>query len=177
MKAEIRRQGIEYKSQEQEQQKMFAAASILAGRFQGHIPDEFYEFSRSQIMNDFQQRLKNQGSSLDEYLEQSGMGKQQFGIQVMLQVRETLRQSFALDALARHLKLKLSEDDREKALSAMAKGKEDQLLQQFEGSGRMYVLDEAALRIKANQWLVDTATFEYVDVDPETGAPIVDDQA
>jgi trigger factor len=91
------------------------------------------------------------------------MDKQQYGLQVMLQVRETLRQSCSLDALARHLKMKLTDQDIDVALHAMAPGKEEEALQQFAGTGRDYLLHEAALRIKANQWLVDTATFDYID--------------
>jgi trigger factor len=163
LKAEIRAQGINFKTEQLEQQKMFASASMLATRFQGHIKDEFYEYTRDEIMRDFNNQLQAQKMSMDDYLQQIGMDKQQYGLQVMLQVRETLRQSFSLDALARHLKMKLTDQDIDVALHAMAPGKEEEALQQFAGTGRDYLLHEAALRIKANQWLVDTATFDYID--------------
>jgi len=83
-------------------------------------------------------------------------------MQLMMQVRESLRQGFALDALARHLKLKVTDEDYEDALKRIAPGHEEEARKEYEGTGRTYLITEAALRTKANKWLYDTATFEYM---------------
>lgn len=156
----IRKQGIEYKTNEQEGTKFFLVASALAERFQGFIPDEIYEHTRDDMLANLREQLKQSGMSIEEYAQSMGMEQQQFNMGFMMQVRETLRQSFALDALARHLKLSVEEEDIQDALSRMAPEKEEAVRTDLEGSGRSYLLTEAALRTKANKWLVDTAIFE-----------------
>jgi len=45
----------------------------------------------------------------------------------------------------------------------MAPGHEKEARQEFELTGRMYLIREAALRNKANSWLVETATINYAE--------------
>jgi trigger factor len=158
----IRQNGLEYKGRELEQMKYNLAASELASRMQGSIPDELYEFTRSDIIANYQAQLAQNNMDIQQFLKQQGMDEQQFSMQIMLQTRETLRQGFSLDALARHLKLSIAEEDIADALTRMAPGHENEARAQFEGSGRMFQLREAALRNKANKWLVDNATFEVL---------------
>lgn len=158
----MRQQGIEYKTQEQENMKFFLAASSLAERFQGTIPDEIYEFTSADMQQNLNEQLKQQGMSMEQYIQSMGMDQQSFNMQFMMQVRETLRQSFALDALARHLKLTVTSEDIEDTIKRMAPGNEDRARAEFEGSGRLYMLREAATRTKANQWLVENSTFEIM---------------
>lgn len=74
------------------------AASELARRFQGSIADEVYEAMREQLMNNVRQTAQQQGKTLDAFIEEQG-GQQQFGMMMMMQIRELLVQGFALDAL------------------------------------------------------------------------------
>ncbi|MDR2035738.1 MAG: hypothetical protein LBP91_03585 [Coriobacteriales bacterium] len=159
----FRKQGTEYKTKEQDNMKFFSAASELASRFIGVIPDEIYESTRSEMLANMTAQLKQQGMTLQHYLQSVGMDMQQFDMNLMIQVRETLRQGFALDALARHLKLTLSEEDLADTLTRMSPGNEERLRAELEGSGRSYILTEAATRTKANKWLVENATFETVE--------------
>jgi trigger factor len=159
----LREQGMAYKSKEQENMRFFLVASALAERFQGFIADEIYEHTRSDMLANLREQLKQSGMTIEQYAQSMGMEQQQFNMNFMLQVRETLRQSFALDALARHLKLKVAEEDKEDALKRMAPGNEERARTDLEGSGRGYLLDEAALRTKANKWLVETAVFEVAE--------------
>ncbi|MDR3053745.1 MAG: trigger factor [Coriobacteriales bacterium] len=157
----IREQGMEAKNKQLEQMRIFTAASELAKRFKGKIADEFYEHTRSDLMANIQQQLQRQGQTLQEYLKAQGTDEQQFGMSIMLQTREVLTQGFSLDALARHLKLAVDETDIEEAFRLMAPGHEKEVRAEFEGTGRMYQIREAALRTKANKWLVETAEITY----------------
>jgi trigger factor len=162
LKQMIRKEGMDYKTREQEESKLFFTASELAKRFKGTISDEIYEYTRANMLQGLSASLKQQGTDLKTYLASQGMDEQQFSMQLMLQVRESLRQGFALDALAKHLKLTVTEEDYNDAISRIAPGREQQARQEFEGSGRTYLITEAALRTKANKWLIETATFEYI---------------
>jgi trigger factor len=159
----IRREGMEFKEKEFEDQKFFVVASELAKRFKGRISDDLYEYTRTSLLQNLTQSLEQQGMTLEQYLKQMGMEEQQFSMSVMMQVRETLRQGFALDALAKHLKLTLTEADIEDAIHRIAPGNEERARQEYEGTGRTYLLNEAALRTKANKWLLETANIEYVE--------------
>lgn len=156
----MREQGLEYKNREQENMKFFLVASALAERFKGSIADDIYEYTRADMLANLSEQLKQNGMTLPQYIQSMGMEDQQFNMNFMMQVRETLRQSFALDALARHLKITINDEDVADTLSRMAPGNEQRARADLEGSGRMFLLTEAAMRTKANKWLVETATYE-----------------
>ncbi|MDR2491925.1 MAG: hypothetical protein LBD25_00440 [Coriobacteriales bacterium] len=162
LRALIRESGLEHKRREVEEYLYYAVASELATRMEGSIPDEVYEHTRGEIISNLMAKLKHENKDMKQFLQQQGIDEQQFSMQVMLQTRETLRQGFSLEALARHLKMSVTEQDIDAVLRRMAPGKEDEARRQFEGSGCSYQLREAALRNKANQWLYDTAVFEPV---------------
>jgi trigger factor len=152
--------GLRYKKQEQQETKYFYTASALADRMIGSIPDDIYEHTQVELLANLRKQCDAAGITMQDFFKQRGIPEQQFSMQVMLETRERLRQSFSLDALARHLELTLEEADIGAALSKMAPGNEDKARQEFEGTGRGYLLREAAMRTKANTWLVETAKYE-----------------
>ena len=145
------------------------AASELARRFQGSIADEVYEAMREQLMNNVRQTAQQQGKTLDAFIEEQG-GQQQFGMMMMMQIRELLVQGFALDALFRHEHLVLNDDDINAACRAMNPQVNPKMLRQrLEQTGRGFMLREAAERLKANNWLLEHANIriagEQADAD------------
>jgi trigger factor len=163
LREEIRKQGLAHREQELMGMKTFLAASEFAKRFKGSIPDEFYELTRDSIMQNLQQNLRAQGKTMQDFIKEQGGGEQQFSMQLMMQTREVLTQGFSLDALARHLKLEISDEDIEETFRLMAPGHEKDARMEFELTGRLYQIHEGALRNKANKWLVETAEIEYID--------------
>ena len=161
LREEIRKQGIEFKEKDLDGMKSYIAASEFAKRFKGSIADELYEMTREDIMRNMQQSLQAQGKTLKEYAKEVPGGEQQFSMQLMLQTREVLIQGFTLDALARHLKLEVTPQDIEETFHLMAPGHEQEARMEFEMTGRMYQIEEGALRNKANQWLVENAEIDY----------------
>ncbi|MCL2756601.1 MAG: hypothetical protein FWD43_00775 [Coriobacteriia bacterium] len=159
----IREEGVAYKTEHIEEIKLFAVASELAMRIQGDIPDELYEYTRDELMANIRQQLQQNNMQFEDYLAQQGLDEQSFSMQLVFRTGVTLRQRLALDALARHMKLKLTDDDIEAALENMAPGHKEELRQQLESNGRMYQLTETAMRQKANKWLYDTASYEVVN--------------
>jgi trigger factor len=142
---------------------MQLAAAELAKRFKGNkIPDEIYESTRDSLVQNIRADLQQQGKSWDDFVKENG-GEQQFGMMLMLQTRETLVQGFSLDALFRHEKMTLTQDDLLATCHAMnPQGNPKQMLKQVEDAGRGFALRESAQRMKANRWLVDHAKINYV---------------
>lgn len=152
---------------EYENYKLQLVASELARRFQGAIADEVYEAMRDSMVGNIRAELQQQGRTWEEFVAENG-GEQQFGIMLMMQVREVLVQGFALDAVFRHEKLTLTDQDILDACAAMNPNADPrQTRQQFEQSGRGFALRESAERMKANRWALERAT---VHVPEEMGA-------
>ncbi|MDR2587087.1 MAG: trigger factor [Coriobacteriales bacterium] len=163
LREEIRKQGLAQREQELAGARRFFVASELAKRFKGKIPDELYEMTRNSIVQSLQQSLREQGRTLEEFIQQQAGDEQQFSMQLMMQAREMLAQGFSLDALARHLELEVTDEDIAETFRLMAPGHEKEARMEFELTGRMYQVHEGALRNKANKWLLETAEIEYLD--------------
>lgn len=139
------------------------AAAELVKRFDGRIPDEAYEATRDNVVNNLRRSLQQQGKTWEEFLEESG-GEQQVGMMLMIQTREVLVQGFVLDAVYRHAKLNITDEDIDAACRSMnPQAHPRQIRQQFEQTGTMFALREAAERLKANKWAVEQAKITYVD--------------
>jgi trigger factor len=162
LREEIRRQGLVHRERELTIMKSVLAIAEFAKRFKGSIPDELYELTRDGIAQNLRQNLAAQGKSMREFIQEQG-GEQQFSMQLMMQAREMLTQSFSLDALARHLELEVTDKDIDETFRLMAPGHEREAHMEFELTGRMYQIHEGALRNKANAWLVENAEIEYLD--------------
>lgn len=147
-----------------------AAAAELATRFQGKIADEVYEHMREQLVSNIRMDLQQQGMTWEQFVEQNG-GEQQFGMMLMLQVRQMLTQGFALDAYFRHKGMSINEEDLVEACRAMnPQMNPKQMIKQAESAGHMFALRESAERLKANKDLVEKAEIEVVDPEAVTSA-------
>ncbi len=164
------RSGLEKQDREAyESYRMQLAASELAKRFEGSIDDEAYEATRASLLNDMRVNLQQQGKSWDDFLEENG-GEQQVGMMLMLQTREVLVQGFSLDAVFRHEHLTLSDQDILDACRAMnPRANPQQTRNQFEQSGRGFVLRETAERMKANKWVLEHAIVTIAESQSQSG--------
>lgn len=141
---------------EYENYKRQVAASELAKRFTGRIADEVYEAMQQTMLMNMRGELQQQGMTFEQFVEQNG-GEQQFNMMLMMQIRETLVQGYALDALFRHEGLVVTGEDLEDACRLMNPQNPQMARQQMESSGRGFALREIAERMKANKWLLEHA--------------------
>ncbi|WP_172134989.1 trigger factor [Adlercreutzia sp. ZJ473] len=158
---------------------MQAVASELGRRFQGKIADEAYEAMRDNLVQNLRVNLQQQGKDWEEFVQENG-GEQQFGMMLMLQTREMLVQGFALDAVFRHEKLTLTDDDINAACHVMnPQANPKQIRQQFEQSGRGFALRESAERMKANRWALEHAIVKHPEEAPAAApeAPAAEEAA
>lgn len=135
----------------------YRTAAQLSERLEGNLPDAVFEARYAQMLQDFRRSLDEQDLSEDTYFESQHVASQDFKVRLMSQTREQLRQELALDALARHLGMKLDGDDMKAYYHAAMPGKEELMKARIENSGGLRAAQESALRLKANTWLVDHA--------------------
>lgn len=138
------------------------AADELAKRLVGHIPDEIYEGTMVENQTKLRQRVQSQGMSWDQFVEQNG-GEQQFGMMMMLDVRQQLMRGYALDAYYRHEGLSFGEQDLDEVCFTMNPRNPKVTRERMEKSGFGYALREAAERLCACKRLVECADITYTD--------------
>lgn len=142
------------------QYRRYVAVSKLSQRLDGNVPDAAFEAAYDELLQSFRMAMRERDMTEEQYLAKEGITAQDFKTSLMMQTREQLRQEFALDALIRHEGMELEEDDIKEYCREQAPGREVQYAQHAANQGGMRALRLAALRTKANKWLVDTAEIE-----------------
>lgn len=143
-----------------ELQKRQRAVIELAKRLEGDIPDDALAHMRDNIESGMREQAAQQGMTFEEFVDELG-GKEQADTLLLWNARETLRQSFALDAFYRHEGLEVTQEDLERAAEAMAPSLEPKAaIQYMRKMGRMHTLKETAQRMKANDRLLEQAIVE-----------------
>ncbi|MCL2339974.1 MAG: hypothetical protein FWC59_03665 [Actinomycetia bacterium] len=160
---ELLRQSLErYQQQELQEYLSYSAADQLAQRLVGEISAEIITATKNDLLENLEHGLNREQRSLADFIAEQG-GEAAFAEQVNAQVLAVLRQGFALDAYARERKLTVSDEDLTATFRRMAPGQEVEARQDFEQTGKLYIMEEAARRIKANEQLLATAHRLYLD--------------
>lgn len=158
-KESLRKEVTEEKTNAHRQQVANACANELGERIVGELPDDIFQACLEDLKKQFEAEAQQMGLTMDEYREKLHLNPQQFSMATMFQVEAQLRQTFALEALARHLEMEVEEEDYEKLYSLIAPGHEGLAQSQMERNGRTFAVTEAALHAKANDYLMTHATI------------------
>ncbi len=153
-----------------DQLKLQVAASELGKRFQGKIEDAVYEAMRDTLLASMRAQVSAQGMSFEDFVASQG-GDQAFNMMLMLQTREMLVQGYALDAVFRHEKLTINDDDILAVCATMSPQDPQAIKRQMDEEGRGFALREMAERNKANQWVLDHANVTVQDAPDAASEP------
>ena len=134
------------------------AAEAIASRFEGKIPDGAYISMRESLMESIKASVSGQGKKWEDYLAEIG-GQEQLNIMLLLEARQTLAQGYALDAVFRHFKLHIVDQDIDDMCRSMNPDNPAAVRKAMEEGGRSFALRESAERYKAGMYLVDHATI------------------
>ena len=127
------------------------------------VPEDYQNSVYTEVLQEFLQQLQRQGTTVDAYLQARGVDFESFLADVREQADERARQSLALDAVARHLGLEVSEDELAEEFGKSGVEDPEASLKEFRDAGRLPAVREALLRNKALTWLVENATVTEVD--------------
>ncbi|WP_102378284.1 hypothetical protein [Raoultibacter timonensis] len=128
----------------------------LEKRLQGEIHDDFYRASYKAQMDKLERELAMQGKTLDDYFEEEKANEEEFSMKMLIRSGESLRQGFALETLFEGRGMTLSDKDIEAACVRLL-GSDSCDEEALQSSGKHRVVEEAAKRMKAIGWLVETA--------------------
>lgn len=146
-----------------ENERSVRAVNALSQRFDGKIDDYWYETTRADLMKNYEEQAQSQGMTMAQMLQAQGMGEQQFGMMLMMQVREMLVQGFSLDAWARHFKMVPTDADVLEVANIMSNGRGQEVMDQIKAEKDREKIEGmriAARRYLANKNLVETAVIK-----------------
>ncbi len=152
------------------QLKEHRSLAKLAQRIHGSVPEEYVQYTRTEMLQQFFNRLQQQETTFDAWLQQNQLTPDQFQADLDLEAKDQAAQNLALDALARERGIVVEEEDIVKEFSAVDNPEE--VRAQWEAAGRMAYIREGILRGKACEWLMETAIVTETDEpEPEVNDP------
>ncbi|HIU05528.1 MAG TPA: trigger factor [Candidatus Coprousia avicola] len=136
----------------------------LAERLELDEMDADYEQSVfSELGQNFLSSLSARGMSLDAWLQANGMTGDQFIADLHHQADDVARESLALDALARELKVEVTDEDINHEFETAGVEDAEATRERFIAEGRMPAVRDSIRRSKAVDWLVENAQVTEVD--------------
>ena len=138
-------------------QQRQAVSIELAKRLEGQIPDVIIRNMFAELLEGLKTQLRSQETAFSDFLTEHG-GEENVNMLLMWQARESLRQGYALDAVYRHEKLKITEEDID-ATCCTISGLDNptRARETARAMGKMHVVKETAQRFKASDWAVEQA--------------------
>lgn len=162
LRESLRQTMLQQVEQQIYQMKVNEAGAAIGRRFKGSIADEIHDATQRALLDDLRMRARMEGMPFDQYVEQMG-GQQNFSMMLALSARETLAQGYALDAVFRHEKLKVTDADVAATCRVMNPEDPRAVCREMEDNGRGFALREACERYVANRWLADHAEVEEIE--------------
>lgn len=138
--------------------------AALAERLELEEMDEDYEQSVFQELGQqFLSNLSARGMSLDQWLQANRLTSDQFISDLHHQADDVARESLALDALARELKIEVTDEDIDAEFERAGVEDVEASKASFVTEGRMPAVRDSIRRSKACDWLVENAQVTEVD--------------
>lgn len=138
--------------------------AALAERLELEEMDEDYEQSVFQELGQqFLSNLSARGMSLDQWLQANRLTSEQFISDLHRQADDVARESLALDALARELKIEVTDEDIDAEFERAGVEDVEASKASFVSEGRMPAVRDSIRRSKACDWLVENAQVTEVD--------------
>lgn len=123
------------------------------------IPDAMVETEQRQIIEEFSQRMRMQGLTMEQYMQFTGMTPQALMEQTKPQALKRIQSRLVLEAVAKVEDLKASEEDYAAEIKDMSEKyqmEEDKIKEMLGEKGKKQVEEDLAIR-KAVDFLVDNA--------------------
>ena len=138
--------------------------AALAERLELEEMDEDYEQSVFQELGQqFLSNLSARGMSLDQWLQANRLTSEQFISDLHHQADDVARESLAHDALARELKIEVTDEDIDAEFERAGVEDVEASKASFVTEGRMPAVRDSIRRSKACDWLVENAQVTEVD--------------
>ncbi|MCL1890926.1 MAG: trigger factor [Coriobacteriia bacterium] len=133
------------------------ASQKLAARLEGEPPEELIKQTEQNNYQDFFKSLQDNHATFDQYLEANKLTSEEFREQMHEQAAQNAASALALDSLARHLEMTVSDEEIYDEFVKSGTEKPEELFKEWQNQGRLSEVREGLLRMKAARHLCETA--------------------
>ena len=133
----------------------------LVERFEGEVPQYYFEFMRDEVSRELMDQLKKDGTSLQDFILKNNIEAEKVQAEVTEEATNRAKRDMALEALFREKGWEITDEDIRKEL----KGNEeaDKTIAELKEAHRMADLRKMCRQSKAARWLAQTADIEVVE--------------
>ena len=156
---EIRNKLADRKAAEAKKKKESDAVDAVIAGAQMEIPDAMVETQQRQMLQDYAQRMRYQGISMEQYMQYTGMTTQLLLDQMKPQALKSIQTRLVLSAVAKAEKMEPSEEEFEeevKRLSEVYQKEADEVKELLGEKGRKQVMEDLSIR-KAIELVTESA--------------------
>lgn len=164
-KADIKKKLTEQKKDAATREKQNRAVAKAVENASMTIPDGMLKLQMNRMVEDFAQRLQQQGLSFETYMQYTGATPEQFMESIRPEAETRIKNSLVLEAIAKAEKIEASEKELEAEIENMAKAyqMEAEKIKELLGEGEMdNIKQDIAIR-KAVELLADKAVEKAAD--------------
>lgn len=156
---EIRKKLAGRKEEEAKHAKESAAIAAVVANAQMEIPDAMVEFQQRQMAQEYAQRMRYQGISMEQYMQYTGMTAQMILDQMKPQALKNIQTRLVMGAVAEAEKIEVTEEEFGEEIAKMAEAYQkeiDEVKDLLGEEGEKQVKEDLCIR-KAIKFVVDNA--------------------
>jgi len=142
------------KGQQEEQRVREKILQKISEKAEIEIPEQLVQRQRANRFTDLKQRLSQQDTSLEDYLEKTGQSKEEIKKSLEKQARQEIKRSLLLREIAQKEDIEASEQEVEQ--------RANQMLQHY-GEEQMEQIDEQQIKGYVKEQLRNQKTLEFLE--------------
>ena len=158
-KADVKARLLSKKETEVKNAKEDAVISAIIENAKMDIPEAMIETQQKQMVDEFAQRLRSQGLSMEQYFQFTGLTMEKMIEQVKPQAENKIKSRLVLEAVVKAENIVPSEEDYDAELAEMAETyhmEVEKVREMFGEEGKKQIMNDLAVR-KAADFVVDNA--------------------
>lgn len=158
-KEDIRKKLSEKKEADAKNAKEDAVINAIIEDSDMEIPEPMIETQQRQIMDDFANRLRMQGLSMEQYFQFTGLDNEKMFAQTKPQAEKRIKSRLVLEAVVEKEGITASEEEYEQELTRMAEAYQmelDKVKEMIGGDEKKQLMEDLAVR-KAVDFVVENA--------------------
>lgn len=157
LRERIRATSEEVKAEQHAAALFEAVMDQYASRLVGEVSQPMVDAVVADMLAAFEAQVNQEGMSLEEFIEKQQTSEEEIREALAKQAHTQITQGLVLDAVFRHEGLALDKHDLQAVLETMAHGNEEDAYRTLERTGRLFLFEEGASRMKAARWVVEHA--------------------
>lgn len=159
LREQLRTTGTKRSEETFDSMRLEQVLAEITSRLVGEIPSKILDITVEGMMENLKIQLAFQDRSFESYLEQAMISEKDLYEELRKQAYDTLARGFALDAIFRQAGLEVDESDINTAIFSMSHNNNEGSIEYFRRTGKMFLLEESAARLKAGRWAYENAIF------------------